>query len=111
MLDAYRQEQLVNASDLLNLPLISPFQPDQPLQRELRYHTPPQFSKEVVEGIRHAAGRLFKVGMPSRTCSPIGVWCITRELEWQNLFMLLQADLGTQGQYACWDLCCNTVTL
>lgn len=62
MLDAYRQEQLVNVSDALDMPLISPFQPDQPLQRELRYHTPPRFSKEVVEGIRHAAGKLFKVG-------------------------------------------------
>ena len=64
MLDAYRQEQLVNTSDVLDQPLISPFQPDQPFRRELRYHSPPRFSKEVVEGIRHAAGRLFKVWLP-----------------------------------------------
>lgn len=61
MLDVFRQEILVLKSDALDQPLVSPFQPDQPFQRELRYHTPPRFSKEVVEGIRHAAGRLFKV--------------------------------------------------
>lgn len=61
---AQAEQELVATLDYLDQPLISPFQPDQPSERQLRLHTPARFSKQVIEGIRHAAGKLFKVRGP-----------------------------------------------
>ncbi len=61
-LDAMRGEMAMEGAGGAGLPLSSPFSSQQPSSRHLQYHTPARFSKEVVQGIRHAAGKLFKVG-------------------------------------------------
>ncbi|DBA99100.1 TPA: hypothetical protein ACH3X1_014234 [Trebouxia sp. C0004] len=58
-LDDARGEMVIAAAGgrlLLN----SPFTNQQPSGRRMQYHTPARFSQQVVQGIRHAAGKLFK---------------------------------------------------
>ncbi len=60
-LDAARGEMAIEAAGGAGLLLNSPFTSQQPSGRRMQYHTPARFSQQVVQGIRHAAGKLFKV--------------------------------------------------
>lgn len=60
-LDALRGEMAIEGAGGPGLVLNSPFGGQQPSSRRLQYHMPARFSKEVVQGIRHAAAKLFKV--------------------------------------------------
>ncbi len=60
-LDAARVEMAIESAGGAGLLLNSPFISQQPSGRRMQYHTPARFSQQVVQGIRHAAGKLFKV--------------------------------------------------
>ena len=67
-LDAARGELAIEASGGAGLLLDSPFNSQQPSGRRMQYHTPARFSQQVVQGIRHAAGKLFKVCSHPLSC-------------------------------------------
>lgn len=60
-LEAARVEMAIESAGGAGLLLNSPFTSQQPSGRRMQYHTPARFSQQVVQGIRHAAGKLFKV--------------------------------------------------